>query len=115
VSKEDAMPEGTWSPKRERQYEAIKESEERAGRSEKLAEEIAARTVNKERARHGESKTASRVSLDDISSERRGGLRSHKGPGGRTMKQLYEEARRKKIPGRSTMNKQQLERALDKK
>ncbi|MGC2168905.1 MAG: hypothetical protein WA580_07375 [Acidimicrobiales bacterium] len=109
------MPEGTWSEKRERQYEDIKASEERAGRSEALAEEIAARTVNKDRARHGESKTASRLSLEDISSERRGGLRSHKGPGGRTMKELYEEARRKKIPGRSKMNKQQLERALDTK
>jgi hypothetical protein len=109
------MPEGTWSPKRERQYEDIKASEEHVGRSHKLAEEIAARTVNKDRARHGESKTASPLSLEDISSERRGGLRSHKGPGGRTMKQLYDEARRKMIPGRSTMNKQQLERALDKK
>jgi len=109
------MPEGTWSKKRERQYQDIKASEKRAGRSEKLAEEIAARTVNKERARHGESKTASRLSLEDISSERRGGLRSHKGPGGRTMKQLYEEARRRNIPGRSSMNKKQLERALDKK
>ena len=109
------MPQRTWSKKRERQYEAIKASEERAGRSRDLAEEIAARTVNKERARHGESRTASRGSIDDISSERRGGLRSHKGPGGRTMKQLYEEARRKRIPGRSKMNKQQLERALDKK
>jgi hypothetical protein len=109
------MPEGTWSQKREHQYQDVKASELRAGRSEKLAEEIAARTVNKERARHGESKTASRLSLEDISSERRGGLRSHKGPGGRTLKQLYQEARRKKIPGRSTMNKAQLERALDSK
>ena len=78
------------------------------------AEEIAARTVNKERARSGEAREASPVSTDDISSGRRGGLRSHRGAGGRTMKQLYEEARRKGIPGRSKMNKKALERAVDK-
>jgi hypothetical protein len=109
------MPQETWSKKRERQYEHIKASEERSGMTEELAQEIAARTVNKERARHGESRTASRTSTEDISSERRGGLRSHRGAGGRTMKQLYEEARKKKIAGRSKMNKRELERAVDKK
>jgi hypothetical protein len=108
------MPQEAWSKKRERQYDHIKESERRQGRTEKVAEEIAARTVNKERARSGEAREASRVSTDDISSGRRGGLRSHHGPGGRTMKQLYEEARRKGIPGRSKMNKKALERAVDK-
>jgi hypothetical protein len=115
ADEEEEMPQEAWSKKRERQYEHIKASEEQSGKSEKLAEEIAARTVNKERARHGESKTASRTSIEDISSERRGGLRSHRGAGGRTMKQLYEEARKKKIPGRSTMNKRELEKAVDKK
>ena len=109
------MPQNQWSDKRERQYEHIKESELHEGRSKKLAEEIAARTVNKERARNGESKTASRTSTEDISSSRRGGLRSHEGPGGRTMKQLYEEARRKNVAGRSAMNKKELEKAVDKK
>lgn len=107
------MPQGAWSDKRERQYELIKESELKEGRSEKLAEEIAARTVNKERARSGEARVSSRLSLDDISSGRRGGLRSHKGPGGRTFRQLYEDARRMNIPGRSKMNKEELERAVD--
>lgn len=106
------MPRGQWSAKRERQYEHVKESELEAGRSEDRAEEIAARTVNKERARHGESKEASRLSKTDISSSRRGGLRSHSGPGGRTRDQLYEEARRKNIEGRSKMNKAQLARAV---
>jgi hypothetical protein len=77
-----------------------------------VAEEIAARTVNKERARRGEAKTASRTSTDDISSGRRGGLRSHRGSGGRTRDQLYDEARRRNISGRSKMNKAQLERAV---
>ena len=77
-----------------------------------MAEEIAARTVNKERARHGESKTASKSSTDDISSARRGGLRSHRGPGGRTYAQLYAEAKRANVKGRSSMNKAELERAL---
>ncbi len=107
------MPQGAWSEKRERQYELIKENELKEGRNEKLAEEIAARTVNKERARSGEARVSSRLSLDDISSGRRGGLRSHKGPGGRTFKQLYEDARRMNIPGRSKMNKRELERAVD--
>src|SRR5579885_1413439 len=94
-----------WSDKRERQYEHIKEGLEDRGRSEDVAEEIAARTVNKERARHGEAKTASRTSVDDISSGRRGGLRSHRGPGGRTRDQLYREAQRKHVRGRSKMTK----------
>lgn len=107
------MPQG-WSAKRERQYEHIKESQLDAGRDEDTAEEIAARTVNKERARAGESKEASKSSLDDISSGRRGGLRSGKGPGGRTKDQLYNEAKRKGIDGRSTMTKDELEKAIEK-
>jgi hypothetical protein len=102
-----------WSDKRERQYEHIKEGLEDRGRSEGTAEEIAARTVNKERARAGESRTASRSSTKDISSGRRGGLRSHSGPGGRTKEQLYGEARRRNIKGRSTMTKAELQRAVD--
>ncbi len=107
------MSQDAWSKQRERQYDHIKESERRQGRSEKVAEEIAARTVNKERARNGEAKEASRVSANDIASGRRGGLRSHRGARGRTLRQLYEEARRKGIPGRSKMNKRELERAVD--
>jgi hypothetical protein len=107
------MPPRAWSDKRERQYEHIKEGLEEHGRSEDLAEEIAARTVNKERARAGETRTASRTSTEDISSGRRGGLRSHRGPGGRTRDQLYEEAKHKNIKGRSKMTKAQLERAVD--
>ena len=107
------MPPKAWSAKRERQYEHIKEGLEERGRPESLAEEIAARTVNKERARHGEAKESSRSSTDDISSGRRGGLRSHKGSGGRTRDQLYEEAKHKGIKGRSRMTKAQLERAVD--
>ncbi len=106
------MPRRAWSAKRERQYEHIKEGLEQHGRSESLAEEIAARTVNKDRARAGEARQASRTSIRDISSERRGGLRSHRGPGGRTRSQLYEEAKRKKIVGRSRMTKAQLARAV---
>jgi hypothetical protein len=106
------MPQEAWSRKRDRQYEHIKDGLRSRGKSEELAEEIAARTVNKERARHGEAKTASRTSTDDISSGRRGGLRSHAGGGGRTRDQLYGEARRKNIPGRSKMNKAQLEHAV---
>ncbi len=101
-----------WSAKRERQYEHIKEGLEARGEDEDTAEEIAARTVNKERARHGESRTASKTSTDDISSGRRGGLRSHRGPGGRTYAQLYAEAKRANVKGRSSMNKAELERAL---
>ena len=106
------MPQQAWSAKRERQFKHVKKSLEEQGRSEKKAEEIAARTVNKERARKGEAKTSSRTSTQDISSGRRGGLRSGKGPGGRTRDQLYEEARRKGVEGRSKMNKAQLERAV---
>ncbi|MDH6706667.1 hypothetical protein P3T27_003394 [Kitasatospora sp. MAA19] len=105
------MPRGS-SPKRERQYEHIKDSALDRGESQKRAEEIAARTVNKERARHGESKTASRSSVKDMSSSRRGGLRSHSGAQGPTYDQLYNEARQRNIHGRSKMNKKQLERAL---
>jgi plasmid stabilization system protein ParE len=101
-----------WSSKRERQYEHIKEGLEERGAPEAKAEEIAARTVNKERARAGESKTASRSSVQDISSSRRGGLRSHSGSGGRTKAQLYNEAKKKNVKGRSTMTKAQLERAV---
>jgi len=99
--------------KRARQYEHIKESLEEQGRSESTAEEIAARTVNKERARHGEAATSSRLSREDISSGRRGGLRSgRKGPRGRTKAQLYEEAKHKNVRGRSRMTKAQLARAV---
>ena len=106
------MPSTKWSDKRERQYDHIKDSLLERGKGEKLAEEIAARTVNKERAQHGESVTASKTSLDDLSPERRGGLRSHSGAGGRTYKQLYAEAAKAKVKGRSTMTKGELERAL---
>ena len=106
-------PKASWSPKRKRQYEHVKEGVLERGESEDTAEEIAARTVNKERARHGESRQASRSSTDDISSGRRGGLRSHRGAGGRTYRQLYAEAKRRGVKGRSSMNKSQLERAVD--
>jgi hypothetical protein len=106
------MAKSNWSAKRERQYSDIKSELKQRGRPNDVAEEIAARVVNKARARSGEARTASTTSTDDISSGRRGGLRSHSGPGGRTFKQLYEEARRKGVKGRSTMNKQQLERAV---
>lgn len=109
------MPQQAWSEKRERQYEHIKEGLRKQGRSEDTAEEIAARTVNKERARSGEARTASRTSVDDLSSGRRGGLRSHSGPGGRTYRQLYEEAKDRGIDGRSRMSKAQLERLLDRR
>ena len=107
------MPQRAWSKKRERQYEHIKEGLEERGRPEDVAEEIAARTVNKERARAGEARQASKTSTDDISSGRRGGLRSHRGPGGRTKAQLYAEAKRKGVPGRSSMTKAELEKAVD--
>src|SRR5204862_6237175 len=108
----DLMPQRAWNDKRERQYEHIKEGLLERGRSEETAEEIAARTVNKERARSGEAKESSRLSRKDVSSGRRGGLRSHRGSGGRTRDQLYEEAKHKGISGRSKMSKAQLERAL---
>jgi plasmid stabilization system protein ParE len=109
------MPQPGWSPKRERQFEHIKNGLLERGTSEDKAEEIAARTVNKERARSGEAREASRTSIDDISSGRRGGLRSHKGSGGRTYDQLYNEAREAGIEGRSDMSKDELERAVDRK
>jgi len=106
------MPQQAWSAKRERQYEHIKESEKKQGRSTRRAKQIAAATVNKERARKGESRSASRSSTRDISSGRRGGLRSGGGPKGRTKEQLYNEAKRRGIKGRSKMNKAQLQRAV---
>jgi hypothetical protein len=111
------MPQGAWSAKRERQYEHIKDAEKKQGRSTKRAKEIAARTVNKERARTGETKgRPSRTSTRDISSSRRGGMRSGTNrPKGRTKEQLYNEAKRMGIDGRSKMNKQQLERAVDRR
>ncbi|MGW3370384.1 plasmid stabilization protein [Streptomyces hydrogenans] len=105
------MPRGS-DAKRERQYEHIKESALERGESEDRAEEIAARTVNKERARAGESRTASKSSIEDMSSSRRGGLRSHSGAQGPTYDQLYAEARRRNLHGRSQMNKAELEREL---
>lgn len=106
------MPQRAWSKKRERQYEHIKEGLLERGENEDTAEEIAARTVNKERARGGESRERSRTSTKDISSSRRGGLRSHRGPGGRTKAQLYEEAKDKNVKGRSKMSKAELEKAV---
>jgi plasmid stabilization system protein ParE len=106
------MPQNAWSPKRERQYEHIKEGLVERGTGEDKAEEIAARTVNKERARHGEAKESSRTSIDDMSSGRRGGLRSHQGSGGRTYDQLRNEAKERGIKGRSKMRKSQLEEVL---
>jgi hypothetical protein len=110
-----AVPQKAWSAKRERQYEHIKAGLKEQGRSEDTAEEIAARTVNKERARSGEAKESSRESREDISSGRRGGLRSHRGPGGRTRDQLYAEAKDLGIEGRSRMDKEQLLRAVDRR
>src|SRR5207237_89412 len=110
------MPQQAWSNKRERQYEHVKESERKRGVSTKRAKEIAARTVNKERARTGEATQSSRLSRTDMSSGRRGGKRSGtSGPRGRTKEQLYNEARRMNISGRSRMNKQQLQRAVDRR
>ena len=105
------MPAGS-SPKRERQYEHIKDSAKKRGASEKRATEMAARTVNKERARAGESRTASRSSTQDVSSGHRGGKRSHSGSAGRTKEQLYNEAKKRNIKGRSAMSKAELEKAL---
>src|SRR5919205_809937 len=110
------MPQRAWSNKRERQYEHIKDSAKKSGKSTKRAKQIAAATVNKERARSGESKTASRSSTKDMSSARRGGQRSGTNrPRGRTKEQLYNEAKRRGIKGRSRMTKQQLERAVARK
>ncbi len=110
------MPQEAWSGKRERQYEHVKESAKERGASTKRAKEIAARTVNKERARSGEAKESSRTSREDISSGRRGGLRSGTlRPRGRTKEQLYNEAKKMGIEGRSKMNKSQLQRAVDRR
>ena len=110
------MPRAEWTDKQERKYEHIVESERDQGRSTKRSKEIAARTVNKERAQRGQTRTASRSSTNDMSSSRRGGLRSGKpGPRGRTKEQLYNEARQRGIKGRSSMNKAQLQRAVDAK
>src|SRR5947208_3666553 len=110
------MPQEAWSDKRERQYEHIEENLEERGTPKKKAKEIAARTVNKERARSGEARQSSRLSRTDISSGRRGGLRSGTNrTKGRTKEQLYNEARRMNIEGRSTMTKAQLQRAVDRR
>ncbi|GAB2743383.1 hypothetical protein GCM10027019_23530 [Melaminivora jejuensis] len=106
------MPQAAWSAKRERQYEHIKDSAQKRGESEKRAEEIAARTVNKERAQHGEARSANPKTLKDTPAPVRGGQRSHSGAQGRTREQLYEEARRKNIAGRSKMNKAELAEAV---
>jgi hypothetical protein len=106
------MPRGAWSAKRERQYAHVKDGLLERGKPVALAEEIAARVVNKERAQHGEAATASPSSVNDMSAGRRGGLRSHQGAGGRTLQQLRNEARRRGLKGRSSMNKAQLEEAL---
>ena len=106
------IPQKVWSAKRERQYAHVKESLIDRGKSLPLAEEIAARVVNKERAQHGESVEASASSVNDMSSGRRGGLRSHQGAGGRTVRQLRNEARQRGLKGRSLMNKAELEAAL---
>lgn len=105
------MPQA-WSNKRERQYQHIKDSQQERGASAKRAEEIAARTVNKNRAQQGESRTASRSSTKDVSPQHRGGKRSHSGPGGPTRDQLYNEARQRNIKGRSKMSKKELAKAL---
>jgi len=106
------MPQAPWSDKRERQYQHIKEGAEASGKPEKVAERIAAATVNKERARHGESKTASRTSLEGPSPSRRGGLHSHTGAQGRTRDQLYREAAARGVKGRSKMSKEELQAAV---
>ena len=106
------MPQQSWSKKREREYEHVKGSLKSRGHKESEAEEIASRTVNKDRARSGESRQKSPTSTQDISSSRRGGKRSHSGEGGRTKAQLYNEARQKNIEGRSKMSKKELERAV---
>ena len=107
------MPQAQWTDKRERQFEHIKTSLKKRGKSTDTAEEIAARTVNKERAQHGESKTANPKTLKDTPAPVRGGHRSHQGAQGRTRDQLYEEARKKGIAGRSKMSKQELGQAVD--
>ncbi|MEV4601836.1 plasmid stabilization protein [Amycolatopsis sp. NPDC049253] len=108
------MPQETWSDKRERQYEHIKSSQKERGASTSRAEEIAARTVNKNRARSGESRTAGKTSIRDKSPQQRGGERSGRGlgPGGPTKDQLYNEAKQRNIKGRSSMTKKELQNAL---
>ena len=106
------MPQTAWNAKRERQYQHIRKGLVQHGRTEGTAEEIAARTVNKERAQHGEARTASRATLADMPASKRGGEHSHLGAKGRTYAQLYEDARRARLPGRSRMTKAELERAL---
>ena len=106
------MPDKQWSDKRERQYQHIKDSERKQGKSEDVSKEIAARTVNKVRAQRGEARHSSHTSTEDMPPGKRGGQRSHSGAQGRTKAQLYEEARRKGIPGRSKMDKRALEEAL---
>jgi hypothetical protein len=106
------MPAGS-SPKRERQYEHVKDSAKKRGESEKRAKEIAARTVNKDRAQSGEAKQKSRTSTNDVSPEHRGGKRSHSGAQGRTKAQLYEDAKRQHVKGRSSMTKAELEKAVN--
>lgn len=106
------MQQKAWNAKRERQYAHIKDSLLESGKSKSVAQEIAARVVNKERAQHGESVSASASSINDMSAGRRGGLRSHQGSGGRTVHQLRNEARQRGLKGRSTMNKAELEAAL---
>ena len=107
------MPAGS-NAKRERQYQHIKDSQKKQGKAEKRGEEIAARTVNKERARSGEARTSSRTSTKDMGSGRRGGRRSGTDrPKGRTIDQLYQEAKKLNVPGRSSMNKEELRKAVD--
>jgi hypothetical protein len=106
------VPQQAWNDKRERQYEHIKQSQEERGRSEERAEEIAARTVNKNRAQAGESEQAGRTSVDDVSPQHRGGKRSHSGAQGRTKRQLYADAKRQNVHGRSGMTKAQLQDAV---
>lgn len=106
------MPQRAWTQKQERQYEKIKQGQKHEGRSEDQAEEVAARTVNKQRARSGHARQQSATSTEDISAPRRGGLQSGSGPRGRTKRQLYDDAKRAGVKGRSTMTKAQLERAL---
>ena len=108
------MPQQAWNAKRERQYEHIKSGAQEHGAGEGRAKEIAARTVNKNRARSGESQQASTTSINDVSPQHRGGKRSHRGSGGPTKAQLYNEAKQRNIKGRSTMDKKQLRRALGK-
>lgn len=108
------MPQQQWSAKRERQYDKIKSSQKKRGAGEDRAEEIAARTVNKNRAQSGEARRSSKTSREDVSPQHRGGKRSgnRQGPGGRTRDQLYQEAKRKNVRGRSNMNKAELEKAV---